>query len=142
MAVPNPQPDRRLFFSADMRLHGRIQFARVFAKGRRRSIGPLLVFGAPNGLGRLRLGLSVSRRVGNAVKRHRIKRLIREAVRLDQHELPGSMDIIVKVRPHETLKLDDYRTIISKALHTIQQRWEKAAQADLPDPPPKQGQGS
>jgi ribonuclease P protein component len=54
----------------------------------------------PNGLGHPRLGLTVPRRVGKAVRRNRLKRLLREAFRLNQHELPQGMDYVVLVRPH------------------------------------------
>jgi ribonuclease P protein component len=53
------------------------------------------VFGYPNGLPHPRLGLSVSRRVGGAVLRNRWKRLIREAFRISQHQLPQGVDLVV-----------------------------------------------
>ena len=46
-----------------------------------------------------RLGVTVSRRVGNAVVRNRLKRLIREAFRLQQWDLPASLDIVVVAKP-------------------------------------------
>jgi ribonuclease P protein component len=46
----------------------------------------------------VRLGVTVSRKVGPAVTRNRVKRLIREAFRLNQHQLPTSWDLVVVAR--------------------------------------------
>ncbi len=96
-----------------MRLSGRRAFGAVYAAQIRRSSGPLLVYGKANGLAHSRLGLSVSRRVGTAVARNRIKRLLREAFRLSQHSLPPGIDLVVVVRPHRTLELVDYVEALS-----------------------------
>ncbi len=45
--------------------------------------------------GPTRLGVTVSRKVGSAVIRNRIKRLIREAFRLQRHRLPQTLDLVV-----------------------------------------------
>jgi ribonuclease P protein component len=60
--------------------------------------GAMIVFGRPNGLGCPRLGLAVGRVVGGAVQRNRVKRLLREAFRLEQHALPAGLDFVVSVR--------------------------------------------
>ena len=51
-----------------------------------------------NGLGINRLGISVSKKVGNSVVRHRLTRLVREAVRLHEDEFNSGLDIVVVVR--------------------------------------------
>lgn len=46
-----------------------------------------------------RLGVSVPRKVGNAVRRNRIKRLLRETFRLHREQFPARSDIVITVRP-------------------------------------------
>ena len=71
------------------------EFARVFEKRLRLADGCLLVYAAENSLGRTRFGVSVSRKVGNAVVRSTVKRLLREAFRLSQYDLPNGLDLIL-----------------------------------------------
>src|SRR5262245_31671728 len=77
------------------RLRLKTDFERVF--GRRRSVSDdrLIVYACENGLPHLRLGLSVSRKVGGAVTRNRVRRLYREAFRLTKAELPTGLDLIL-----------------------------------------------
>jgi ribonuclease P protein component len=70
-------------------------FAKVFKKRLRASDACLLVYAAENSLGRTRFGLSVSRKVGKAVARTAVKRLLREAFRLSQHDLPNGLDLVL-----------------------------------------------
>jgi ribonuclease P protein component len=62
----------------------RVMQARVSATD-----GMLRMYGAANEVNHARLGLTVSRRVGNATVRNIWKRALREAFRLSQHDLPG-----------------------------------------------------
>lgn len=77
--------------------------------------GPVSLYGLQNRLDYPRLGLSIGKRVGNAVARNRFKRLLRESFRLVQHDLPrwegGRFDYVVSLHPHEELTLTDYRRL-------------------------------
>ena len=53
----------------------------------------------PNELGTPRLGLSVSRRVGNAVARNTVRRRLREIFHAALPEIPGDLDLVVSARP-------------------------------------------
>ena len=61
-------------FGREWRVRGRRHFAEIHAAKVRRESGPLLVYALPNEVGHLRIGLSVGRRVGNAVRRNLVKR--------------------------------------------------------------------
>ena len=87
--------------------------------------GPLVGFSLPNALGHPRMGISISRKVGTAVRRNRIKRLMREAFRLRDRELPRGYDLVIVVRPHVPLKLSGYREIIDSILFKSNAAWEK-----------------
>jgi ribonuclease P protein component len=81
------------------RLQKRTDFAHVY--GRRRSAGDdvLTVYLSPNGLAWSRLGISVGKRVGPAVRRTYVRRRIREAFRRNKDRLPAGMDIICVAKP-------------------------------------------
>lgn len=73
------------------------QFALVYGRGSSWTSGPIVMKALPNGLTFSRYGLSVSRRVGNAVTRNLVKRWLREILRATQ--LPPGWDIIFIARP-------------------------------------------
>jgi ribonuclease P protein component len=75
-------------FPKALRLLSPREFERVFAARLSASDSSIVLYGAMNDLGHPRLGVTVSRKVGSAVVRNRWKRLVREAFRLTQHELP------------------------------------------------------
>jgi len=70
----------------------------VYRHGRRRSSRQFTVFLASNELGESRFGVSVGRALGGAVVRNRIRRRVREILRLDREEIPSGWDIIVHPR--------------------------------------------
>lgn len=113
------EPTRRYLFRHRQRLHGSRVFAAVFDAQLRKNMGPIVVCGRPNGLAYNRLGLSVPRRVGSAVQRARIKRRLREAFRLGQHEGSTGYDLVISVRPHEMLTVVEYQRLVYDALERI-----------------------
>lgn len=74
-------------------------FRRIYDERRSVADANLIVYGSANQLPYSRIGLSVSRKVGGAVERNRWKRLLREAFRLVQHDLPAGLDLVVIPRP-------------------------------------------
>ena len=71
--------------------HG--DFRRVLRQGQRAGDLRLVIWALPNDLEFTRLGLIVGRKHGNAVRRNRIKRVLREAFRLSRRRLPRGLDL-------------------------------------------------
>jgi ribonuclease P protein component len=91
--------EKRATFPKTHRLSGKDSFSAVYDARVREARGPLTVYAKPNALPHARLGLSISRRVGTAPRRNRIKRLLRESFRFLQHDIPRGYDLIVVARP-------------------------------------------
>lgn len=82
------------------RLSRSAEFERVYRQGRSTANRHLVLYAFPNqSTERPRLGLSVSRKVGGAVERNRVKRLLREAFARAQDGLSPGQDLVVVARP-------------------------------------------
>lgn len=86
-------------FRPHERLRDPKDFRRAFARRRSVSDESLIVYAETNGLPFSRLGISVGKkRVKTAVGRNRLKRLIREAFRLNKATIPPGIDLVVVPR--------------------------------------------
>ncbi len=90
---------KRLSFSKKKRLISNSQFKAVLDNGQRRINGVLMLYIAKNDLGYSRLGVSVGKSYGNAVVRNRLKRLMRETFRQNQHQIPAGFDYVLMISP-------------------------------------------
>jgi ribonuclease P protein component len=116
---------RAYSFPKSYRLRSRAEFAAVYDAKVREVRGPLAVYARANELGHPRLGLSTSRKVGTAVRRNRIRRLLREAFRHLQHDLPAGYDLLIVVRPHEPLQLAEYQRLLSATVVKLHATWQR-----------------
>jgi ribonuclease P protein component len=91
-----PSPGKRLTFPRSLRLTRRGDFDKVYKQGRRHSAPHLTVLylGRERGEGP-RIGFRVGRVLGGAVERNRIRRRLREAVRLNRSRLSSAVDVVV-----------------------------------------------
>lgn len=85
-------------FRKHERVRKRKDYSRIYKNGARLYSENFLVLIHPNEEGTRRLGITVGKRIGNSVKRNRIKRLLREFFRLHKDSLPAGADIVITVR--------------------------------------------
>ena len=74
------------------------EYRALYKSGRKVHSEKLVLFCRANSIGHTRLGITVSRKVGGAVIRNRIKRLLREIFRRSISQLPNQFDIVVNAK--------------------------------------------
>jgi len=96
----------------------RAEYEAVYRDGRRRSSQQFTVFGRANGLGRSRFGISVKKALGGAVVRNRIRRRIREILRLNDSEIPSGWDIVI--HPRSSVARTRFAPLGAELVHLLQ----------------------
>ena len=92
-----------------------MDFQTVYTSGKSYANKYLVMYVLKNNLNKNRIGISVSKKVGNSVIRHRITRLIRESYRLQEEMFNSSLDIVVIARG--TAREVGYKDIESALIH-------------------------
>jgi ribonuclease P protein component len=95
---PVSEPTGRLGLPRSGRLVRRKDYEAVYQAGRRRAGRLAVVFCRENGLDRTRFGTSAGRQLGTAVERNRIRRRVREVVRLHHRQFTPGWDIVIQPR--------------------------------------------
>ena len=89
-------PQARLRMPVAARMKSLRDFQLAYREGARAKGGILVVVARPNGLGLARLGLSVGKAIWkSAVRRNRVRRILREAFRLERAQLPPGFDLVL-----------------------------------------------
>lgn len=90
-------------------------FQVVYKTGKSYANKLLVMYVVDTGAKDTRIGISVSKKVGNSVVRHHVTRLIREIYRLNKEKIKTGLDIVVVARP--AAKDSDYKMIESAYMH-------------------------
>ena len=126
---------KRLGFPRGVRLLRHADFERVYRLGKRHFAAHITVFYLLRGESQgMRVGLTIGRALGGAVERNRIKRRLREAVRLQG---PGNMAAVdVVINPKKSgcgMDFSELRNEVARAFEVIQKFAEKQADRPVPD---------
>jgi len=81
------------------RVRKRRDFEKAYEEGKKVVTPEFALFARPNGEDHSRLGITTTRRLGNAVIRNRARRLVREAYRTHREKIPRGFDLVFVVRP-------------------------------------------
>ncbi len=93
------------------------EYREIYQTGKSFANKFLIMYVKNNGFSGNRLGISVSKKVGNSVVRHRLTRLIRESYRLSEDQIISGLDIVVVARVNAKGK--NYSEIDSAFMHLI-----------------------
>lgn len=92
-------------------------FKKVYGSGCSCANRQMIGFFLANRSAKNRIGISVSKKVGNSVVRHKLKRLVKEAYRLNQSKIKKGYDIVIVIRPGAKDK--SYWQMESSLLHLL-----------------------
>lgn len=109
-------------FPKDERLKKQEDFIRILREGRPYSLSKNFVVYIRKGAEKRRIGISINKKVGKAVVRNKIKRLIREVYRLHRPYLKEDIEMLVIVKPGVNVKDIDFY----KVKEMLSKIWEKA----------------
>jgi ribonuclease P protein component len=105
------------------------EFRRVYERRRSVSDSWLILYGCENQLPHLRIGLSVSRKFGPAVRRNRLRRLYREAFRLMRSELPVGIDLVLIPRGTNEPSLDELKDSLRRLVKQVARKLAPRSEA-------------
>jgi ribonuclease P protein component len=113
---------KKFGLSRRQRIRSSRDFASIYDERQRAGDDVLLVFAARNPDEETRMGVSVSKKHGNAIKRNRLKRLLRESFRLSQHQLPSGLDLVLIPRQKSAAGLQDYQSSLVRLVGKLARR--------------------
>ena len=117
---------KRFSFPKSKRLTTNSQFKAVYARNLRFADGPLIMYLAENDCKIARLGIAVNKSLGSAVVRNRLKRLIREAFRQNQHQIPAGFDYLFMFAPPWQDKLSKSAAVDEIVINSKMPKFQQA----------------
>jgi ribonuclease P protein component len=138
MDAPGKTSPLRFTFPRSLKIKSRTTIETLYKQGRKRSHHPLVAHGVRREDNKpARIAISIGKACGNSPQRNTIKRKLREAFRLIQHEVPPGSDYLLVVRPHKIMDMQAYQSRLRQLLRGDTIKLE-AAPATVP---PRRGKG-
>lgn len=129
----NQKGKRRATFPRGMRLLRHADFERVYKQGRRHFSASLTMFylaQEADRAGGLRVGFTVGRALGGAVQRNRMKRRLREAVRLAPPPVDVKTDVVIN--PKKSLLAADFEAVLNEVRRAFVVIERKSSESRVP----------
>lgn len=136
----NSDPAQPANFPKEARLLSSPEFRRVFDRKSSASDDTLIVYAAKSDNAHTRLGLAVSKKIGNAVVRNAWKRRIREAFRRQRVELPVGFDFVVLPRRGASASASKIHASLPTLCRRSAKRCERSQDGQKKSPRPRKRQ--